>query len=302
MVALDIEKAFNSIWHDGLLHKMYLNKFPIYIIKIVASFIKNRFFFVKISNSISQEFPIPAGVPQGSCLSPTLFNIFTSDLKVNPPCQIALFADDLAIYTSNENPNIIINDLESELTKTLKYYYKWKIKVNETKTQAIFFTRRRAVRFLPHRDINIGPSNVQWSNEIKYLGVLLDKKLLFQTHIDYTKERAQKLIRILYSLINRKSKLNLKNKMLIYKSIFKPMLLYACSVWGECANCHKNKLQVTQNKCLKLINNLPFYYSTKKLHKISNINPIQEAITKQTNTFLHKCQYSDNPLIAVLST
>jgi hypothetical protein len=127
--------------------------------------------------------------------------------------------------------------------------------VNAAKTQAVFFTRRRT-RGLPSSNLCLNGSDIPWCAEAKYLGVTLDKKLLFKPHIQHTTEKIQKLIRLLYPLINRRSHLDMKNKLLVYKTIFLPMMLYASPIWDACALSHLKLLQTHQNKCLKMILNL----------------------------------------------
>lgn len=300
LIALDIEKAFDSVWHNGLIHKMQTLNFPVTIIKIIFSFLRNRSFFVQISEASSSNYNIVAGLPQGSCLSPILYNIYTSDFPTCNTVKVALFADDTALYCSNIDPNYIIMKLENELINILNYFKKWKIKINETKSQAIFLTKRRAQRYLPDRQIKFGNNEIDWKSELKYLGLIIDKQITFKNHCLYSNERAQKYIRILYPFINRKSKLNIHNKKLIFKCIFRPMLLYAGEVWGDCAETHTKSIQTTQNKILKLIYNLPFYYSTHRLHILSNTQLINQSLSLMKHKFIHKCQFSDNTLIQML--
>lgn len=302
MVTLDIEKAFDSIWHDGLLHKLLVLKFNIVLVKILKSFLENRFYYVHMYDSKSSLYNIPAGLPQGSALSPVLYNVYTSDICTLNRCNLAQFADDTSIYRSHRNPKVIMRALESSVMRLKNYFEKWKIQVNEAKTQAIFFTKRRAPRFIPTRKLNLNSTHVDWSNCIKYLGVLLDQKLTFKKQVDYAKERAQKYVRILYSLINRRSKLDVRNKNLIFKSIFRPIMFYGAPVWGNCAVTHRKSLQVTQNKILKIINNKPFYYSTRRLHAETKNQLVNETIDKLKTNFEGKCRSSENPLIIGLTS
>lgn len=297
MLVLDVEKAFDSVWHNGLIHKLMNINTPHYLVKNIQSFLSNRTFKVHINEESSASMGIPAGVPQGSCLSPTLYNIYTSKLPTLINCNIATYADDTAIFSSSECPITIIHTLERSLNSISSFLHKWKIKLNGNKTQVIFFTNRRAQQYLPHRTIRYNNENIEWSSTIKYLGVVLDKKLKYKNHIDHIGEKTQKIIRCLYPLINRKSKLHFRNKMLIYKSIFRPIITYGCPVWSNCAQTHTNKLQIIENKLLKIILKRPFFYNTKKLHSEANIPLLKQFIQNTTNKFIHNIQYSDNALI-----
>lgn len=301
MLTFDVEKAFDGVWHKGLLHKMFILKFPLYLVKLVKSFLSNRSFFVSINDEKSNIFNIVAGVPQGSVLSPTLYNIYTSDLKIpSSNCEMALFADDTAIYTSAKNPSTILKNLNNASKCLTDYCVKWKIKLNASKTQATFFSKRRSIRYLPDDQVSVNNSKIPWKNDLKYLGVTLDKKLTFSKHTDLTAEKTLKYIGILYPLINRKSKLSRFNKLILFKTIFQSILLYACPIWGKCAECHLKKLQIVQNKCLQIILNLPYDYPTSEVHKISKIPFVKDQIMKINQQFTNKLQFSDNSLINVL--
>lgn len=83
MVLFDIEKAFDSVWHHSLIFKLKQFGFPDYLCSLVLAFTTNRSFSVHIGNSQSSPRNIPAGLSQGSILSPTLYSLYVSlsDLK-----------------------------------------------------------------------------------------------------------------------------------------------------------------------------------------------------------------------------
>lgn len=301
MLTFDVEKAFDGVWHKALLHKMFLLKCPLQLIKIIKSFLSNRSFYVSVGCEKSNPFQIVAGVPQGSVLSPILYNIFTSDLNIPPnTCEVALFADDTAFYFSHRKPEKIISQLNSASKYLAEYCAKWKIKLNASKTQATFFTRRRSQKFLPTDEVNILDTTIPWKSELKYLGLTLDKTLTFKKQTDLAAEKALKYMGMLYPLLNRKSKLNKFNKLLIYKIVFQSILLYGCPVWGSCAQCHLNKLQLVQNKCLKIILNLPYDHSTTDVHERANVPLIRNQILKINEKFNDRLCTSDNMLVRQL--
>ncbi|GBM63190.1 RNA-directed DNA polymerase from mobile element jockey [Araneus ventricosus] len=112
-VFLDVSKAFDRMWHNGLIVKLIKYQFPDYLIKIIQRFLSNRNFQVKINQVLSSVGNIQAGTPQGSSLSPTLYNIFNSDFPRSDKVLNCLFADDSAILTQGSNTRFIIKTLQS---------------------------------------------------------------------------------------------------------------------------------------------------------------------------------------------
>ena len=108
MVLLDIKSAFDSVWHSGIVSKLKR------IIKIIQNFLCDRYSSVHISTTISQKISITAECPQGSYLSPVLYNIFTADIPIFH-CVTSIFADDTAILSSDEYAVNIVANLELAL-------------------------------------------------------------------------------------------------------------------------------------------------------------------------------------------
>ena len=91
---LDVEKAFDTVWHDGLIYQLKEYNIPIYIIRIISSFLSSRKFKVKVGNDLSTSKTQAAGVPQGSILGPKLYIIYNNNIPANKETKKALFADD----------------------------------------------------------------------------------------------------------------------------------------------------------------------------------------------------------------
>lgn len=303
LVLLDIEKAFDTVWHDALCHKLFKLKLPIPLIKIIQSFLSARKYVVKINKDISSTHYIQYGVPQGSVLGPILFNLYVSDL----PClgsniHVAMFADDTAIFSSGSLFADVYNSLQDALNELLAYFSKWKIKINCNKTQAVWFSRCRKPCFLPNGiELNMFSESIKWSDDCRYLGIVLDKKLTFQKHVSNTIDKINKIVRMLYPLVCRKSKLSNDNKTLLFKTIFQAILLYGAPVWSNCARTHRIKLQRCQNKILKMMFNLPWHHSTLELHNDANVKTLEFLTEKINNNFFIKCSTSDNLLISQLA-
>ena len=96
-VALDISKAFNRVWHAGLLHKLQSYGISCQIIGLISSFLSNRQLQVVLDGKFWQEYPVNVGVPQGSILGPTLYLPYINDLANDVICDIAIYADDTTL-------------------------------------------------------------------------------------------------------------------------------------------------------------------------------------------------------------
>ena len=98
-MALDISQAFDRVWHAGLRQKLTSYGISGQIIGLISSFLSNRRLQVVLDGKSSQEYPVNAGVPQGSILGPTLFLLYINDLPDNVICDIAIYADDTTLYS-----------------------------------------------------------------------------------------------------------------------------------------------------------------------------------------------------------
>ena len=189
---------------------------PTYLIKIIESFLTDRSFVVDVAGTFSEEKNILAEVPQGSVLSPLLYSLYISDDKVPTGSNVAFYADDSAFISCGKVSNAIVKRMQKVLIHVNEYFTKWKIKINNEKTQAILFPFNKSPKRIPTIKMIINRTEIPLSNSIKYLGVTLDKKLTYKEHVGNICNKAIRCGRALYPLLNRKSKLNTKNKCLLY--------------------------------------------------------------------------------------
>ena len=98
-VALDVSKAFDRVWHAGLLRKLRSSGISDQVFDLISSFLSKRCLRVVLDGKSSQEYPVSAGVPQGSILGPTFFLLYINDLSDDIICNIAIDADDTTLYS-----------------------------------------------------------------------------------------------------------------------------------------------------------------------------------------------------------
>lgn len=296
MFLLDIEKAFDTVWHDGLLHKLLDIGVHLDLAKIVQAYLHNRHFRVHIGDHTSDLYPIPAGVPQGSILGPTLFLIYLNDMPKQTRTHLACFADDTASYTTASDVDLIIDRLQLSIELLSEYFRKWKLKLNSSKTEAIMFTRKRKQ---PNNKLVIDGHHIPWQKSVKYLGVHIDERINWSQHINKLYLKGTQALNALSPVLNRKSNLSPTTKLRIYCTLVRPCITYASPVWSSTCESNYRKLQTIQNKALKISYNTPFYINLKSLHSRILLPNIKDFILKQTKTlYLNKTPNHSNNLIS----
>ena len=126
-MALDISKAFDRVWHAGLLHKLKSYGISGQIFGLISSFLSNRRFRVVVDGKSSQEYPANAGFPQGSILGATLFLLYINDFPDDVISNIAIYTDDTTLYSKCDQASDQWQQLElaSELESDLQDFVDW---------------------------------------------------------------------------------------------------------------------------------------------------------------------------------
>lgn len=200
MISLDIRKAYDSVWHAGLTAKLERYQFPHHLVRLIASFCTLRSFAVRVGGASSNHFPIPAGVPQGSGLSPVLYAIYTADIKVGRQCKILTFADDTIISVNALQHRTITKRLEVALTAISRYFNKWHISLNPSKTVFFIAPVDRKRKRLPPEPLSVGETTIHLANKLKYLGVTFDACMTFKSHANELRQKALNIGRALFPI------------------------------------------------------------------------------------------------------
>ncbi|GBN05578.1 RNA-directed DNA polymerase from mobile element jockey [Araneus ventricosus] len=294
-VFLDIQKAFDRVWQDALIHKLINYKIPAYIIKTVDSYLQGRNFAVRVKNEFSHTKEIKAGVAQGSKIGPVLFSLFINDIPKQFNTMISMFADDTAILARNKNPNYIQIALNRHLKKLEDWFIKWKIEINVSKTEAIIFSKN--ISHTKYPQVKMHNNYIPWSQEVKYLGVYLDYKLTWKAHFLYVKKKFRDVTRKFYPLISRNAKLTRENKMLILSSYLRPILSYACPVWGHAAKTNLKLIEVQHNIVFRNICKAYFFMSNTELRKAVGYPSFMEFIKKLSIKFFNSLTEHENEAV-----
>lgn len=291
-VFLDIQQAFDKVWHQGLLYKLKMHM-PDQLYLILKSYISDRYFQVKFDDALSDYHLVESGVPQGSVLGPFLYLIYTGDAPVTNDTLMATFADDTAILSPDPDPIRASEKLQDHLNLLQNWLEHWKINVNTNKSTQITFTTKRGI--CPQVSINNAPIPIK--RDVKYLGLHLDEKLTWKTHIKMKRRQLDLKVKNMHWLINKRSQLFLENKLIIYKTILKPIWTYGIELWGCSKPSNTKILQTFQSKTLRMIADAPWYVSNQTLHDDFNIPFIKDVIREHSIKYKTRSTNHSNQLI-----
>lgn len=274
-VFLDLAKAFDTVNHDKLLNA--LNHYGVRgtVLDVFKSYLSNRQQYVKVNDIISDSMLVRIGVPQGTVLGPILFIIYiNSMLQLDINALTISYADDTVILFSGNTWEDTKERVQNGMFQIKNWLDMYQLSLNVEKTKYIAFSATNVNRPNFHTINIINLDNViSEVNCIKYLGIVIDKNIKWESHIDYLTTKVRKLIYKFYQL---RSILNKKILILVYKALAESLFRYGILVWGGMYSNKLKKLNVIQNYILKIIFNRNKRYPTKLLYsdEISNIRSL----------------------------
>ena len=229
-MALDISKAFDRVWHAGLLHKLKSYGISGQIFSLISSFLSNRQLRVVLDGKSSQEYPVNVGVPQGSILGPTLFLLHMNDLPDDVICDVAIYADNTTLYSRCDRDSDLWQQLElaSELESDL----------------------RDTVDWVGSIDVKMGGSILEEKSSFKMLGLTFSSKLDWGSYIISIAKTASKKIG---ALVRSMKFLSPEVSLYLYKSTIRPCMEYCCHVWAGAPSCYVDLLDKLQKRICRIV-------------------------------------------------
>ena len=234
VVFCDISKAFDRVWHRGLIHKLRDMGCSESLLKWFTGYLSNRRRRVVLNGLASEWTFITAGVPQGSILGPLLFLVYINDIVSELQAHVRLFADDTSLYIVVENPNNAAITLNNDLSFISTWGDDWLVNFNATKNLSMILSLKR------DQPLYMNGVLVRNTSLHKHLGLTLANNCSWTEHINNITNTAWhrlNLLRVLKFKINR----NALEKM--YISFIRPLLEYSNVVWDNASTDSKKQLE-----------------------------------------------------------
>ncbi|MCG8096816.1 MAG: hypothetical protein JAZ17_24870 [Candidatus Thiodiazotropha endolucinida] len=247
VVFCDIKKAFDRVWHAGLLHKLRACGVSGSLLDWFRNYLSDRRQRVVLPGANSDWAYIRAGVPQGSVLGPLLFLIFINDIVIEINSNIRLFADDTSLYIIVENPQASALLLNTDLQKISDWADKWLVLFNPPKSESLTVSRKLIKPV--HPPLSMNNQQIKEVQSHKHLGLYLASDGSWHDHIQYIKDKAWTRVNIMRNL---KYKLDRKSLEIIYIAFIRPILEYGDTIWDNCAQYEKDELEKIQHEAARI--------------------------------------------------
>jgi hypothetical protein len=283
-IFIDLQKAFDTVNHKILLEKLSFYGVRGLALEWFKDYISNRIQCTKIKDKFSSMMSITCGVPQGSILGPLLFILFINDIKnCSNLLHFILFADDTnALYSSNNFSDLtfVVN---AELQKLHLWFLSNKLSINEDKCCYMLFGNKIKDSECPNVQIN--NFNLKRVKATKFLGVHIDDKLNWNTHIWETSKTISRNLGIL-----NKVKYSLPDDVLLnlYFTLIFPHLTYGIVSWGSASEHKLNYLFLRQKRALRIITHSNYIAHTDPIFRRLHLLKIYDIYKLQVLLFIYK--------------
>ena len=251
-VFFDLEKAYDTTWRGGILKQLAEWGIGGNMYYAIKDFLSDRYLKVRVGCSFSSSFLQEEGIPQGSVLSPTLFNIAINGLLEQVPLGAhgLAFADDFAVFCSKSSAVEACRKVQQAIDAATTWAGNTGFKFSSEKTKAIRFTRTRRAEEIP--TLFLEGTILPYEDNVKYLGIYFDKKLTFDHHINYVVCEVKKRMNILKVVSNFNWGADRTTLLRLYQSLCLSKIDYGCQIYGSACKTSLAKLDVSQNSSLRI--------------------------------------------------
>ena len=226
-VFLDFQKAFDKVWHHGLLHQLATLGISGWSLKWLSSYLTDRQVAVRIRSTLSENKSISCGVPQGSHLGPVLFIVFINSLTDKTAIPTEIYADDTTLHHEHEKTSSCSSylELQDAINCTEEWAVSWHGKFGHSKTRMLSTDQALLLEALTP---TIDGQPIKLVDNHRHLGVVLSNDLKWSNHALHILKTASKKAGLL-RIMSRDLPLSVATK--LYSCYVRPTMEYASPVW-----------------------------------------------------------------------
>ena len=291
-VFVDLKKAFDTLDYSILLSKLDHIGVRGTTKKWLSSYLSNRQQFVEVNGTCSSYNIVSRGVPQGSIIGPIMFLIYINDIiHVSNIMKFVLFADDTNLFKSGDSVEQLCLEVSKELDKLNVWFNLNKLSLNLSKTQFMVFSNRLVQN---GTTLYINGNVIERVHCTRFLGVELDDKLKWSTHVSKISKKVSRSLSIMFKVRPYVTNAALYT---IYSSLVLPYFLYAIIVWGNAYKSTLQRLTILQKRCIRVINGSCKYAHTSCLFYNLRVLKLSDLVKYMCLIHMYKAFYGKLPTV-----
>lgn len=295
---IDLKGAYNWINLDILVEEIKKFSIPDRAAKNITKLYRDRLTYIRGSSDEKLGPRVNTlGLPQGSVLSPILFNIYTSGLHniINHTCSIIQYADDFCFYLTHKKYDTCIKNLSYAGNLIKEWYLDYGLEVSVEKSVTTVFTRHNTPNI---SSLKLADYNFPYKNYITYLGVTLDKKLNWGCHIDRIISKCEKGINFLKSITKTWWGANPNTLLLFYQAYIRSIIDYGSILYGSASDSNLKRIDTVQNKALRICIGAMKSTPLVPLHVETLEPPLQLRRQYLSEKFILKAEAKNLPIVS----
>lgn len=272
---VDMEKAFDKVWKEGLKLKLQKSGVAGCMFQWICQYLNSRKARVHVSGQYSRKKTLKDGVPQGGVLSPTLFLVFINDIVKDLPRNVqgAIYADDLALWCSEEHLTTANLRMREALKVLEDWTKKWLITVNSRKTTyTIFSLSPKELK----ANLEFSGQTLQADNTPTYLGVTFDRRLTWKQQTEKVEVRAKVRLALMKKLTSTTWGADATILKKMYIGSVRPVLEYGVTAWGTAAKSNFDRVSKVQNQAARIITGAMRSTPIQELETITGLEPMED--------------------------
>ena len=289
LLFLDISKAFDSLDHDILIEKLRKVRLGYNSLSWFRSYL-DRVQVVRYDGTVSNVCKFRYGIPQGSCLGPTLFIFYINELfRYITDVKVLMFADDCVLYENGRSWNEIYVLLQRALDTYVAWGEDHNLRLNVNKTKAMYICNTAMREYVQgHAPFNAGNRPIMFVSKFSYLGCIIDDRLSMIQEYKAVYRRVEHKI---FMLSRLRYFIDKRAALLVYKQAILPFIDYAGFILYACNIGCKKDLQILQNNALRIClrYRMVDHVTIERLHNEANLQSLEQRRIIQTLKLLYEC-------------
>ena len=290
IVFCDISKAFDKVWHAGIIHKLESMGIKGPLLLWFRNYLADRYQRVVIEGKESAWGEIKAGVPQGSVLGPLLFLVYINDITNVVKSNIRLFADDTTIFIEVENPETAAELLNKDLSAVSKWAEQWLVTFSPPKTESMLISLKNSD--IAHPSLYLNNTEIMQVSSHKHLGVTLSNNLKWDDHITAITSKAGKRLDVLSHIMYKLDR-NTLNTM--YVSFVLPILEYGDVITCNLTERQAYNLEIIHKRAGRIVSGATKGTSKETIYRELSWESLEKRRERHCILYFHKIVHGHSP-------